>query len=377
MNEQTFVFAALASWRGVKGAPKEASKGMLKYDQTSLYDERRGEYVAWPVGKGKRRVIAICDGAGRRYGSWGRESGSVAQYVRQAIDPKIDGPVLMLPYKANDSALERSTPDWARVAIHLASENCMAEAYALAAAIRMPVSKIPRPVYSFAMEISYRYHRDRSQEAIDGLDPVKVAAKRAMIRKENKYAEARSIHERLLTRLVERDKDYQIATAHAARGQHADPETIGAYLGLPTDTYVKFIMPSGKGTQIPGHLYRPEELDGTNPTPFVKPHICSSGYHFTDIANWYHWNTHGSDAYLVEPHTGIAGRHREKFVAGSIQFVRKLGSAAEIELAARNMRAQTTWDPRYGVDAWKARDAVIKEYREFYPGPQRAAFGLA
>lgn len=375
MNETTFVYAALASWRGVEGAPKQAAKGSLKYDQTSLYDERRSEFVAWPVGKGKARVIAIREGAGQRYGSWGRSSGNVADYVRQAVDPKIDGPVLMLPYTA-ESTTNSATPDWVRVVETLARNNAMAEAYALAAAIRMPVSKIPRPVYSFAMETSYRYHRARSQEAIDGLDPVKVAAKRAMIRKENKYAQARQLYERGITRLVERDPDYIAATSVASRGHDATPEAIAAYLGLPADTYIKFVGTGGTGSAQNRHQYSVPELAGATPTTYVEPSICRRGYHFTDIQNWYGWSSGGETVYAVEPVTGIAGRQHDKYVAGSIRFLKCLGYVKEIERAAKVQSQLRTWDPRYGDEAWGARDAVIKEYREFYPGPSRASFGL-
>lgn len=369
MQEATFVYAALASWRGLKEAPKAAKHGMLSYDAACIYDERRGEVVAWPVGTGKRRAIVIGQSRGQRYGSWGRTSDCVATMVQRAVNPDIDGTTIVLSYDVTPNA---KSPDWQGVAISCAVANHYAEAIAIARAIGMAVSKLPKPVYS-APDNSYYSGRgvERTQEALDALDPVKVKVKRARERRERRYNEACRAFDRLVRHAVERDRDYNMASAACARSGPS-VSSIAAALGLPLDTCIKFVMPDGSGSQQRSYQYTADELSGLVPTVYVEPAICWSGYHFTTIENWYAWAK--GDCYLVKPETPIAGQHGDKLVAGSIRFVRKLGSAADIQREAS--QAGELWDARYGSDPWEARNNIMNEYRSFMIAPRRSDFGL-
>jgi hypothetical protein len=367
MQESTFVYAALASWRGVKEAPKAAKHGMLSYDATCIYDARRSEPVAWPIGKGKKRAIVIGQSRGQRYGAWGRTRNCVATMVQRAIDPAADGTAIVLPYDVTPNA---KSPDWREMAKDCAAGNHYAEAIAIARAIGMAVSKLPRPVYTAS---NYYTGRGGSnlQIALDALDPVKVKAKRVRERKERKYNEAVRAFDRLVAHAVNRDSDYNLATAACGRSGPS-VQSIAAALGLPLNTYIKFVYASGQGTQRTSHQYMEDELSGLVPTAYVEPAIYRSGYHFTTIENWYTWAT--GDCYLVEPVGGIAGSQPDKHVAGSIRFVRKLGSAHDIQSAASKRRA--AWDTRYGGDAWEARCNIEAEYRSFMIAPRRSDFGL-
>lgn len=370
MQEATFVYAALAAWRGVKEAPKTASHGMLSYDATCIYDYRRREPVAWPIGKGKKRAIVVGQSRGQRCGAWGRTSDSVASMVQRAIDPDVDGTTIVLPFDV--SPVVRS-PDWQKSAISCAAHNHVAEAYAIARAIGMAISKLPKPVYS-APSV-YRSYSAQSganlQFALDALDPVKVKAKRARERKERRYNEAVRAFDRLVTQAVNRDRDYNLATAACSRNGPS-VQSIAATLGLPLDTYIKFVYSTGQGTQRTSHQYTQDELSGVVPTAYVEPRICQSGYHFTDIANWYTWAK--GDCYLVKPETPIAGQQADKFVSGSIRFVRNLGSVQAIQREAA--QAGKSWAARYGDDPYQARRNIEAEYRSFMIAPKRSDFGL-
>lgn len=370
MQESTFVYAALAAWRGVKESPKAAKHGMLSYDASCIFDSRRHEAVAWPVGKGKRQAIVIGQSRGQRYGSWGRSSDSVARMVKRAIDPDADGTTIILPYGVTPNA---KSPDWQAVAISCAAGNHYAEAIAIARAIGMAVSKLPRPVYS-APSV-YRSYAAQSganlQVALDALDPVKAKAKRARERKERRYNEAVRAFDRLVAHAVNRDSDYNLVTAACGRSGPS-VQSIAAALGLPLDTYIKFVMPDGTGSQQRRYLYTPDELSGLVPTAYVEPAICRSGYHFTTIENWYTWAK--GDCYLVKPETPVAGAQGDKAVAGSIRFVRNLGSAQAIQREAS--QAGKSWNKRYGDDAWHARANIEAEYRSFMIAPKRSDFGL-
>jgi len=370
MQEATFVYAALAAWRGVKEAPKTASHGMLSYDATCLYDYRRREPVAWPIGKGKRRAIVIGQSRGQRYGSWGRSSDSVARMVECAIDPAVDGTAIVLPH---DVAPNAKSPDWQGVAISCVAHNHVAEGYAIARAIGMAVSKLPKPVYS-APSV-YRGYGAQSganlQIALDALDPVKAKAKRARERKERRYNEAVRAFDRLVTQAGDRDRDYNLATAACSRSGPS-VQSIAAYLRLPLDTYIKFVYPNGKGTQRTSYQYSSDELSGRVPTVYVEPAVCRSGYHFTDIANWYAWAK--GDCYLVRPETLITRQQADKYVSGSIRFVRNLGSVQAIQREAA--QAGKLWDARYGNDPWEARNNIMNEYKSFMIAPKRSDFGL-
>jgi hypothetical protein len=368
MQESTFVYAALAAWRGHKEAPKEARHGVLSYTAECIFDHRRHEPVAWPIGKGKRRAIVIGQLRGRRYGPWGRPSDCVATMVQRAINPAVDSVAIVLPW---DVVPEAKAPDWQAVAVSCASHNHYAEAVAIARAIGMAVSKIPRPVYS-APDIYRGYRRgNETQTALDALDPVKVKAKRGRERKERKYNAAVRAFDRLVAHAVNRDSDYILATAACLRSGPS-VQSIAAALGLPLDTYIKFAYSDGKGTQRTSHQYTQDELSGVVPTAYVEPRICQSGYHFTNIENWYQWAK--GDCYLVKPETPITGQQADKFVSGSIRFVRKLGSAQDIQREAA--QAGKSWDARYGNDPYDARANIEAEYRSFMIAPKRSDFGL-
>jgi len=368
MQESTFVYAALAAWRGHKDAPKAAAHGMLSYDASCIFDSRRHEPVAWPIGRGKRRAIVIGRSRGQRYGSWGRSSDSVARMVERAIDPDVDGTAIVLPFDVMPNA---KSPDWQGVAISCAAGNHYAEALAIARAIGMTVSKLPKPTYSAPSRVRYGREVDYTQQALDALDPIKVKAKRVMERKERRYNEAVRAFDRLVTQAVNRDRDYNLATAACSR-TWPSVQSIAAALGLPLDTYVKFVHADGKGTQQRSHQYTAEELSGIVPTAYVEPRLCVSGYHFTDIANWYAWAK--GDCYLVEMVAPIAGKQADKYVSGSIRFVRKLGSVADIQREAS--QAGKSWDARYGDNPYDARRNIEAEHRSFMIAPRRSDFGL-
>jgi hypothetical protein len=324
--------------------------------------------VAWPIGKGKRRAIVIGQLRGRRYGPWGRPSDCVATMVQRAINPAVDSVAIVLPW---DVVPEAKAPDWQAVAVSCASHNHYAEAVAIARAIGMAVSKIPRPVYS-APDIYRGYRRgNETQTALDALDPVKVKAKRVRERKERKYNEAVRAFDRLVAHAVNRDSDYILATAACLRSGPI-VQSIAAALDLPLNTYIKFVMPDGTGSQERSHQYTADELSGAVPTAYAEPDICRSGYHFTSIENWYAWVK--GDCYLVEPVTPIAGQKFDKYVSGSIRFVRKLGSAQDIQSAAS--KRGIAWDKRYGDNPSDARANIEAEYRSFMIAPKRSDFGL-
>lgn len=368
MQERIFVYAALASWRGVKDAPKSAKDGMLSYNEAGLHDARRNDMVAWPVGKGKRKAIVVAKSRGQRYGSWGRTSACVANMVQRAIDPASDGVAIVLPYGV---APHDKAPDWQDTARRCMLGNKVAEAYAIARAIKMPASKLPKPVY--AAPSTWGRHESNVQAAIDGLDPVKVKAKRARLAKERRYDQAMRQFNYEVARAVNQDPEYLAATAACPRVR-VPVENIARYLNLPLNTYIKFVYATGQGTQQTYHTYTQDELSGQAATPYVEPAICSSGYHFTDIQSWYSWAK--GDCYRVTPATPIAGSQGDKHVAGSIWFTERLGSAAEIQAAAMAMAGKGWNVARYGADAWKARRNIEMEYREFMLAPKRSNFGL-
>lgn len=367
MQENIFVYAALAAWRGVKDAPKTAKNGVLSYDAACLYDDRRGEPVAWPIGKGKRRAIVIGQLRGQRYGSWGRTSECVADMVQRAIDPSQDGIAIVLPFGRCPRTV---VTDWPRIAEDCARNNHVAEAYAVARAIGMAISKLPRP--ALAAPSFYRnYSPSNLERALDELNPVKIKAKRARERKVRRYNDALRAFECSVAQAVNRDRDYQIATAACSRNGPS-VSAIATALGLPLNAHIKFVMPDGRGSQQHRHQYTADELSGLAPTAYVEPAICRSGYHFTTIKNWYNWAK--GDCYLVKPETPIADVHGDKAVAGSIRFARKLGSAADIQRDA--LGYCETWDARYGADPREARSNIINEYRSFMIAPKRSDFGL-
>jgi hypothetical protein len=289
--------------------------------------------------------------------------------VQRAIDPAVDGTAIVLPYDVTPNA---KSPDWQGVAISCAAGNHYAEAIAIARAIGMAISKLPKPTYSApTMYRSPRGHDATLQSALDALDPIKAKAKRARERKERRYKEACRAFDRIVTQAVNRDRDYNLATAACSRSGPS-VQSIAAALGLPLNTYIKFVYASGQGTQQTSHQYTADELSGAVPTSYVEPAICRSGYHFTTIENWYTWAK--GDCYLVKPETPVAGAQGDKAVAGSIRFVRNLGSAQDIQREAS--QAGKSWDKRYGDDAWEARANIEAEYRSFMIAPKRSDFGL-
>lgn len=368
MQEHIFVYAALASWRDVKDAPKFAKSGMLSYDANCIFDARRNDVVAWPIGKGKRKAIVIGESRGARYGAWGRTSERVSDMVLRAVDPASDGVAIILPYGV---APRDKAPDWQDAARRCMLGNKVAEAYAIAHAIRIPVSKLPKPVY--AAPSTWGRLESNVQAAIEGLDPVKVKAKRVRLAKERRYNEAARDFNRKVARAVNQDPEYLAATAACSRG-YVSVENIARYLNLPLNTYIKFVYPTGQGTQQTNHTYTRDELSGKAATPYVEPQLCRSGYHFTDISNWYTWAK--GDCYRVTPVTPIAGSQGDKHVAGSIWFTERLGSAAEIVEGARAIVGEGWNVARYGKDAWEARHNIEMEYREFMLAPKRSDFGL-
>lgn len=343
MDEQTFVFAALASWRGVKGTPKEASKGMLKFDANHLFDMRRHEPVAWPVGKGKRRVIVIKENAGRRYGSWGRSSGNIADYVKAAIVPKLDGPYLMLGYRADNELTD--SPRWERVATALAGDNCFAEAYALATAIRMPVSKLPRPAYKYDLDPSGRWYgagirEAKTRDAVDAFDPIKVKAKAKAKREENKRIEEERVkahRERLRLQPYYSARDIAQGALRNLEndGQRLTGEEILAYYGHTPKPGEWFkILGSDRMAR---HGAWPAIGEWSQPVDRVR--VCASGWHLTPVDGIPNWLSWGAELYLAEG-KGYSNGDSDKAAFASARLVKHIGrvdrEAQECIINARN-----------------------------------------
>jgi hypothetical protein len=378
MSDYSLVIAALASWRGDKRFPATAKAGKLDYNVDRLYDSLRDDWIARPIGKGKRRAVLVIDGAGARYGSWGRRSESIAGTVTRHHSDVLDGVLIVVSGLGHNAAYRGNLH---AIACALAGANQVAEAIAICRAINKPVSSLPKPT----LQSSGRYRSSPSSMAVDmaleTVDPAARKAANAKRAKEARYNAAIIAWRAIIAKARNSDPDYQAAYAmHHARDR-VGPDSIARYLGLPVHTLIKFVQYDGCGSHQSRYQYSEAVLRGAEATPYTSPAICRSGYHFTEITHWHSWCGSSSNAvYIIEPVNGIADSATDKHVAGSIWFKRRLGTVSGIESGAIAMltsdQANAQWK-RYADTPVDAMNAITRQYIEFGPAePTRAQFGL-